>query len=156
MKKYRIWIGENPKYIEVKHLIEAAKIFRKYADEYNEGNSGLEIDHDGVWDEWLDPDDQNIHEHIYMYGKEAGYVLEEDEEEDKEFEFDEDEEDSGTGKKEQKSHESLEDEDNAMYDKFVNALAGDPSESADLDIEELNEFEDEEEEENFEEEEEEK
>ena len=97
MAKYRVWTGDDPESEDVEilkttsSLADAIKFIRKREDELDESNSGLQF-YDGFWDEWLDDDDQNIHEHLYMYGGKSRFLRDiEDEDEDDDFDDDEEE-----------------------------------------------------------------
>ena len=90
MAKFRIWHGDKPKYKKLSSLKEAVKVMLK-TDAYDEDSSGLEQNYDGEWDEWLDEDDQNIHEHLFMYGSRSRYLRGDDEDDDDfDDEYDED------------------------------------------------------------------
>ena len=80
MAKYRVWYGDEPEYKKVSSLADALKYFRKH-DELEEDESGIEELIDGEWDEWLDEDDQNVHEHLYMYGGKSAYLRSDEDEE---------------------------------------------------------------------------
>ena len=90
MAKFRVWYGDDPTYKKVSSLAEAIKFIKKNPD-YDESNAGVEEKIDGEWDEWLDEDDQNVHEHLYMYGGKSKFLrVEEDEDDD---DLDDDDED---------------------------------------------------------------
>ena len=94
MAKFRVWYGDEPTYKKVSSLTEAIKFIKKKPD-FDESNSGIEekIDND-YWDEWLDEDDQNVHEHLYMYGGKSKYLKSlDDEDEDEDLDEDEEVED---------------------------------------------------------------
>ena len=74
MTRYRLWYGEKPQYIEVDSISEAILLLRKDEDKFPEESSGLEKFENGEWDEWLDTEDQNIHEHIFMFGKTSAFI----------------------------------------------------------------------------------
>ena len=120
MAKFRVWYGDEPTYKKVSSLTEAIKFIKK-KPEFDESNSGIEekID-DEYWDEWLDDDDQNVHEHLYMYGGKSKFLrsLEDDEDED----LDEDEEDLD------EDDEDLEDEEDAVEedldDRLMDVIGG--------------------------------
>ena len=78
MSKYKVWTDDDPEALRTTSLAKAIKYISKNAD-LDEGNSGLEEYISGEWDEWLDDDDQNIHEHLYMYPKKSPYLIDEDE-----------------------------------------------------------------------------
>ena len=97
MARYRVWEGEEPYGDDdsgvlktTSSIADAIKYLRKNSD-LDEDNSGLQELIDGAWDEWLDEDDQNIHEHLYMYGGKSRFLRSnEDEDEDEDEEVDED------------------------------------------------------------------
>jgi len=95
MAKFRVWYGDDPTYKKVSSLTDAIKFIKKKPD-FDESNSGIEEMIDGdYWDEWLDEDDQNVHEHLYMYGGKSKFLRsldDEDEDLDEEEDLDEDEE----------------------------------------------------------------
>ena len=100
MAKYRVWSGEEPNSDDgsgvlksTSSISDAIKYIRKNS-KLEEDNSGLQELISGSWDEWLDEDDQNIHEHLYMYGGASKLLKssEDDEEEvDEDLDDDEDE-----------------------------------------------------------------
>ena len=92
MAKYRVWHGNGPKYKKISSLAEGIKFFRKN-EQHTEDDSGIEQLFDGEWDEWLDEDDQNIHEHIYMYGSKSEYLRVDEDDDDDGFDDDDDVED---------------------------------------------------------------
>ena len=110
MAKYRVWYGDEPEYKKVSSLAEALKYFRKH-DELEEDESGIEENIEGEWDEWLDEDDQNVHEHLYMYGGKSAYLRSDDDEDDEDFDDDD-----------------VEEEDNNdevdMEDRLMNVIGG--------------------------------
>ncbi|WDE96945.1 hypothetical protein PQO03_03090 [Lentisphaera profundi] len=73
MSKYRVWYDGEPEYTEFDTLAKALKYVRK-TKVLDESNSGLEECTDGYWDEWMDSDDQEIHDHLYMYGGKSPYL----------------------------------------------------------------------------------
>ena len=92
MAKYRVWYGDDPTYKKVSSLAEAIKFIKK-RPELDESNSGIEEETDvDFWDEWLDEDDQNVHEHLYMYGGKSKFLRVVDEDED-DLDDDDEEED---------------------------------------------------------------
>jgi hypothetical protein len=76
-KKFRVWFGpsEKPKYEYFATIAQAIKFVKKNAS-FDEANSGFEEKLDGEWDEWLDLDGQNIHEHLYMTDGKSEYLKE--------------------------------------------------------------------------------
>ena len=73
MSKYRVWYDGDPEYTNFDSLAQALKYVRK-TKALDESNSGLEECIDGYWDEWMDSDDQEIHDHLYMYGGKSPYL----------------------------------------------------------------------------------
>ena len=73
MDRYRVWFGDEPKYNYFSSLAQALKHIRK-TKKLDESNSGLEENFDGEWDEWMDSDDQEVHDHLYMYGGKSPYL----------------------------------------------------------------------------------
>jgi len=73
-------------------LREAIKFILKNSN-YDESNSGIEENIDGDWDEWLDDDDQNIHEHLFMYEARSKYLRADDDDDDDDYDDDESVED---------------------------------------------------------------
>ena len=127
MAKYRVWYGDGPDYKKMSSLADAIKYFRKHSD-LEEDESGIEENIDGEWDEWLDEDDQNVHEHLYMYGGKSAYLrVEEDEDEDDEFDDDEDVEED----------EDDDSDEGDMEDRLMNVIGGNArGKSSDEEVEE--------------------
>lgn len=73
MSKYRVWYDGDPEHTNFDSLAQALKYVRK-TKVLDESNSGLEECVDGYWDEWMDSDDQEIHDHLYMYGGKSPYL----------------------------------------------------------------------------------
>lgn len=73
MDRYRVWFGDKPKYNYFATLAQSLKHIRK-TKKLDESNSGLEENFDGEWDEWMDMDDQEVHDHLYMYGGKSPYL----------------------------------------------------------------------------------
>ncbi len=70
---FRVWYDGDPEYTYFDSLAQALKHIRK-TKVLDEDNSGLEECLDGIWDEWMDSDDQEIHDHLYMYGGKSPYL----------------------------------------------------------------------------------
>lgn len=112
MAKYRVWYGDEPEYKKVSSLADALKYFRKH-DELEEDESGIEELIDGEWDEWLDEDDQNVHEHLYMYGGKSAYLRSDEDEDDDDFDDDEEIDDDVD-----------ENDEGDMEDRLMNVIGG--------------------------------
>ena len=136
MSKFRIWFGDEPQYISVSSVGDAIRVIKKNMDKFPEGEAGLEYNEDGVWDEWLDEDDQGIHEHLYMYGKTSRFLRldSEDEEEEYDEEYDDDDDDD------------IEDDD--INDRLLNVIGGGGS-SNNEDFDDDDEFEEEDDDDDF-------
>ena len=149
MAKYRVWYGDGPDYKKMSSLAEAIKYFRKHGD-LEEDESGIEEFIDGEWDEWLDEDDQNVHEHLYMYGGKSAYLRSDEDEED---DFDEDEEDVD----EEDVDEDEDDSDEVdMEDRLMNVIGGNtrPASTDDEEVSDEESFDDTDDEDDFDEDEE--
>ena len=99
MEKFRLWHGDEPEYLEIGSISKAIVVIKKESHLFPEDKSGLQKYENGEWDEWLDEEDQNIHEHIFMFGNTSAFInvdledLEDDlEEEDEEEIFEDSEE----------------------------------------------------------------
>ena len=91
MEKFRLWHGDEPKFVEVRSISEAMLMIRKNEKLFPEESSGLQQFENGVWDEWLDEEDQTIHEHMYMFNQSSRYLVDLDDEDfdfDDEYDFD--------------------------------------------------------------------
>ncbi len=122
MAKYRVWYGDEPTYKNVSSLAEALKFFKKNPN-YDESNSGIEELVDNYWDEWLDEDDQNVHEHIYMYGGKSKHFRatgSNEEEEEEEIEEDLEELDEDLDEEEA----DLIDDDEELDDRLLDVIGG--------------------------------
>ena len=116
MAKYRIWTEEDPEVLVTGSLAQAIKYIKKNSD-LDESNSGLEELIDGDWDEWLDRDDQNVHDHLYMYGSRSEYL---------------------------RKDEEVDEEDDSLFDDgYVEEGYSDDEDDADFDDDDDEEFEDE-------------
>ncbi|MCM8537790.1 MAG: hypothetical protein NE334_17745 [Lentisphaeraceae bacterium] len=122
MSKYRIWYGDEPEYKKASSLAEAIKFFRKNPD-YDESDSGIEELMDGEWDEWLDEDDQNIHEHLYMYGGKSVYLKVAEDEDDEDFDEDDLDDDLEDEEEEEVEEEEASD-DIDLEDRLMNVIGG--------------------------------
>ncbi|MCM8541299.1 MAG: hypothetical protein NE328_13590 [Lentisphaeraceae bacterium] len=134
MAKFRAWYGDDPTYKKVSSLAEAIKFIKKNPD-FDESNSGVEEKIDGDWDEWLDEDDQNVHEHLYMYGGKSKFLkVDEDEDDDDEDleDLDEDDEDE-----EVEEVEEVEDDvvDEDLDDRLLDVIGGGRAVTKDVDEE---------------------
>ena len=116
MSKYNVWTDDEAKAFTTSNLAKAIKFIIKNSD-FDESNSGLEERVDGEWDEWLDDDDQNIHEHLYMYSGKSRFLNDEEDDEDDiddeedDFIGDEDDEDRLLSAIGGSNHHSDDDED---------------------------------------------
>ena len=73
MSQYKVWSGDDPDaedldFLKITPSLSKAIKYIIKNEDLDESNSGIKHKVDGYWDEWLDEDDQNIHEHLYMYG----------------------------------------------------------------------------------------
>ena len=114
MSKFRVWYGDKPNRKKVSSLKEAIKFILKNS-KFDESNSGIEQGLDGDWDEWLDDDDQNIHEHLFMYESRSKYLRDDDDDDD--YGFDDD------------SSESHDDDD--MEERLMKVIGGNSKVSKD-------------------------
>lgn len=154
MAKYRVWYGDDPTYKNVTSLAEAIKFIKKKPD-FDESNSGVEelVDNE-YWDEWLDEDDQNVHEHLYMYGGKSKYLRAVVEEEDDEEIDDEDIDDEDLDDEEEEdiddeeTEEGVDSDDEDLDERLMDVIGGgrtgggDSEESFDEDDEDLDDEED--------------
>lgn len=87
MSQYKVWSGDDPDAEDLDFLKTTPSLSKaiKYLiknEDLDESNSGIKHKVDGYWDEWLDEDDQNIHEHLYMYGGKSSLLKSSEEEDD--------------------------------------------------------------------------
>jgi hypothetical protein len=126
MAKYRVWFGDEPDYKNVSSLAEAIKFIRKNRN-FDESNSGIEELQDGEWDEWLDDDDQTIHEHLYMYGGKSKYLKSAPKVEEAEEEIlldDDDDDDLDEDEDEEIEDEELEVEEEDLDERLMDVIGG--------------------------------
>lgn len=74
--KFRLWQDNNGdrEYTPVNSVAKTILLVQKNEDIFLEEVSGLEVLENGMWDEWLDEEDQNIHEHIFMFGEASSFL----------------------------------------------------------------------------------
>ena len=141
MAKFRAWYGNKPTIKNVSSLREAMKIILKN-DDFDESNSGIEELIDSEWDEWLDEDDQNVHEHLFMYETRSKYLRDDDDFEDDDF--DDDDDDAGDDDMEERLLNVIGGNSRASSSERSKAAADDDDDDDD-DSEDADEFDEEEE-----------